>query len=178
MSSKEIEGIYEEDRIFIPLSEDTDLLLGGGFGVVCEEGSSLVLALYEALYLISEDRIAIRDGKTGEPLNLESLLHRLRVLDSMIWTKYLIYRDLRSRGYVVREGIGWGINFRLYERGTYGKKAAKFIVLAICEGTPMPISQLKKALTLTQNIKKELIIAVIDRQGVIVYYSLTKLNLW
>jgi tRNA-intron endonuclease len=176
MTVKEIEGVSEKDRVIIPLNEDTELLSRGGYGVVCEESSSLVLAHYEALYLLSENRITLRDRKSGEPLSLESLLHRLSVSNSMIWTKYLIYRDLRSRGYVVREGIGWGINFRLYDRGTYGKKAAKFIVLAICEGTPMPITQLKKALMLTQNIKKELIIAVIDRQGVIVYYSLKKLN--
>ena len=84
---------------------------------------------------------------------------------------------MRSRGYVVREGVGWGISFRVYERGAYGERAAKYMILAICEGAPLPVEKLEEVLRLAQNNKKELIVAVMDRRGEIVYYSLAQLNL-
>ena len=62
------------------------------------------------------------------------------------WVNYLVYRDLRSRGYVVREGFGGGIDFRIYERGAYGKDTAPYLVLNTQEGKPLPINDLAGAL--------------------------------
>ena len=46
----------------------------------------------------------------------------------------MIYRDLRSKGYVVKEGFGFGNDFRIYERGEYGKKPSKYVSVGINEG--------------------------------------------
>ena len=51
--------------------------------------------------------------------------------DSEILTKFLIYRDLRNRGYVVKDGFGFGSDFRVYERGHFGEKGAKFLILGL-----------------------------------------------
>lgn len=177
MSTKAIEAVFKDNMVIVPLQEDADLLLKGGYGIAREKESGSVLASYEALYLLSEDRIGIVDDENGEALNTQSLLEKLGASDSEAWTKYLIYRDLRSRGYVVREGVGWGISFRVYERGAYGERAAKYMILAICEGAPLPVEKLEEVLRLAQNNKKELIVAVMDRRGEIVYYSLGQLNL-
>lgn len=177
MAAKEIEGVFKDNKVFVCLQEDADLLLENGYGIACEKEGGSVLASYETLYLLSEGRIRVTDTETGKVLNPKSLLEKLRLTDSEAWTKYLIYRDLRSRGYVVREGVGWGINFRVYERGVYGEKAAKFMVFAICEGAPIPAKRLNEALTMAQNMKKEIIVAVMDRRGEIVYYALSQLNL-
>ena len=177
MSTKEIEAIFKEEKVIVPIQEDADLLLKGGYGTAREKEPGSILASYEALYLLSEGRLRIVDSETKEALSPQSLLERLRISDTEAWTKYLIYRDLRSRGYVVREGVGWGINFRVYERGAYGERAARYIILAICEGAPIPGNKFEEVLRLAQNMKKELIVAVMDRRGEIVYYSLSQLNL-
>ena len=177
MAAKEIEGIFKENKVFIHLQEDADSLLESGYGIACEREGGSVLASYETLYLLSEGRMRVTHGETGKALNPKTLLEKFSLTDSEAWTKYLVYRDLRSRGYVVREGVGWGINFRVYERGVYGEKAAKFMVFAVCEGTPIPAKRLNETLTMAQNIKKEIIVAVMDRRGEIVYYALSQLNL-
>jgi tRNA-intron endonuclease len=87
----------------------------------------------------------------------------------------LVYRDLRSRGYVVREGFGGGIDFRIYERGAYGKDTAPYLVLSTQEGKPLPINDLAGALQQCQSQKKELTLAVMNRRGEIVYYSVSQL---
>lgn len=177
LSTNAIEAVFKDEEVIVPAQEDADQLLRGGYGVACEKESGAVLASYEALYLQSEDRISVVDCESGEALDAQSLLERLRALDAEAWTKYLIYRDLRSRGYVVREGVGWGINFRVYERGAYGERAAKYMIQAIVEGAAIPVGKLEEALRLARNNKKELIVAVMDRRGEIVYYSLDQLNL-
>jgi tRNA-intron endonuclease len=90
---------------------------------------------------------------------------------------YLAYRDLRSRGYVVREGFGLGVDFRVYERGDYGKDTAKYLILSIQEGKPISLEDLAKALQQCQSLKKELVLAVMNRRGEVVYYSVSKLVL-
>jgi len=54
--------------------------------------------------------------------------------DSEVLTKFLIYRDLRNRGYVVKDGFGFGSDFRVYERGHFGEKGAKFLIFGLNEG--------------------------------------------
>lgn len=178
MATKEIKTILEEGQVVIPSNEDAEPLLQGGYGSPREDGGGLVLAPWEALYLLAEDRIKVCDGIAGEELDFQFLLNKFRLADEEVWTKYLIYRDLRSRGYVVREGMGLGVDFRLYDRGAYGEKAAKHIVYAICEGSPTSIEKLQESLTIAQNMKKQLIVAVMDRRGEIVYYSLDQFNLF
>jgi tRNA-intron endonuclease len=99
------------------------------------------------------------------------------MLDENAWAKYLIYRDLRSRGYVAREGFGLGIDFRVYERGEYGMATAKNLVLGIQEGQPVSMEDLIRALQNAHSLKKELVLAVLNRRGEVVYYSLSKLTM-
>lgn len=172
----EIEAILKEGEIIVPLSEDADILFKSGYGTL-REGEGLILSLCETAYLIAEYRIQVVEGPDNTKVEFKSLIERFMIDDPDIWIRYLIYRDLRSRGYVVKEGVGWGVDFRLYERGKFHKKAAKFIVFGVYEGNPISAKKLGKILRLVHGIKKEMIVAVIDRRGQIVYYSLTRLNL-
>ncbi len=172
MDTMEVKGVLEEETVVIQSLEDAEPLLQGGYGTRRDEGEGSILTPWEVLYLLAEDRLKVFDAATGEKLDFQVLLSKFRDVDPEVWTRYLIYRDLRKRGYVVRDGMGVGIDFRLYARGTYGKKAAKYMVYAVCEGTPIPVQKLQEALRIALNMKKRLIVAVMDRRGEIVYYSL------
>jgi tRNA-intron endonuclease len=89
-------------------------------------------------------------------------------------TKFLIYRDLRSRGYVTKEGFGFGIDFRVYEKGEFEKKPAKYVVFGISEGVQLNVSELSKALTQITRMGKNAVAAVIERRGEITYYKVSK----
>ena len=73
--------------------------------------------------------LEVKDEK-GEIADFQTLLHCYEAQNENAWVSYMVYRDLRSRGYVVREGFGGGIDFRVYERGAYGKDTAPYLVLA------------------------------------------------
>jgi tRNA-intron endonuclease len=114
-------------------------------------------------------------AKKGDA-DFQTVLKAYEKVDENAWMHFIVYRDLRSRGYVVREGFGAAIDFRIYNRGEYGKDSAAFLVLSTQEGKPLPMDALSGALSQTQSLKKELILAVINRRGEIVYYSVSPLT--
>jgi len=144
-----------------------------GYGTA--ENGLFTLAFYEALYLLDKNLLEVKDEK-GKEMDFQALLQAYEKTNPNAWVKYLVYRDLRSRGYVVREGFGAGTDFRIYDRGAYGKDTASYMVLGTQEGKPLPVDDLTVALRHCQSQKKELILAVINRRGETVYYSVSQLT--
>jgi tRNA-intron endonuclease len=175
LAQPEVKASFKDGKIFVFSPEEIEGLTSRGYGVLENEG--LVLTFYEALYLLSKEILKIQDEKTGKEMSFQDLLKTLQSVDENAWARYLIYRDLRSRGYIVREGFGLGIDFRLYERGGYGKETAKHLIFGVQEGQPVSMEKLAQSLRYVQSLKKKLVLAVINRRGEIVYYSLSQLTM-
>jgi tRNA-intron endonuclease len=174
---KKTETLLREKDILVSSveAEAIERLSSRGYGV--SENENLTLSFYEALFLLSKGIIEIKDEKTKKKVDFETLLQRYQSSEKNAWVKYLIYRDLRSRGYVAREGFGLGIDFRVYERGEYGKETAIYLIFGIQEGQPVTVEELARALNHVQSLKKKLVLAVLNRRGEVVYYSLSQLTL-
>lgn len=154
--------------------EDADRLgelEASGYGSKAD--SRLVLRDYEALYLVYAGKLDLKD-EAGKQVNFEMLseLTQKKARDS--WTKFMIYRDLRSRGYVVREGFGFGTDLRVYERGDYPSKPAKYVVFALDEGIEKKMEDLQKSVKEMGRMGKDAIIAVIERRGEVIYYKVSR----
>jgi tRNA-intron endonuclease len=167
-------GTLTEKGVQIVEQSSIDALSSRGYGTL--EDKVFTLTFFEALYLQDKAMLEVKN-KNGDPAYFQTLLHCYEAQNQNAWVNYLVYRDLRSRGYVVREGFGGGIDFRIYERGTYGKDTAPYLILVTQEGKPMPINDLANALQQCQSQKKELILAVTNRRGEIVHYSVGELHL-
>ena len=163
-----------EKGVRIAEKSSIDALSQRGYGTA--ENDVFTLAFYEALYLLDKEMLEVKD-ENGEEMGFQSLLRCYESVNESAWVNYLVYRDLRSRGYVVREGFGAGIDFRIYERGAYGKDTASYLVLGTQEGKPLPINDLAATLQQCQSQKKELILAVMNRRGEVVYYSVSELHI-
>ena len=175
VAESKIKASLRENNILISSSEGVEGLSSRGYGV--SEDGELTLTFYEALFLLHKEVIEIEDEKAGEKIGFQDLLKCFQSVDENAWVRYLIYRDLRSRGYVAREGFSLGIDFRVYERGEYGKETAKYLIFGIQEGQPVSVEELARTLRYVQSLKKKLVLAVINRRGEIVYYSLSQLTL-
>ena len=169
-----IKGMLGRKGVIVSDWQAIDELSSKGYGTV--ENKRLVLTFYEALYLLDRGLLDIEDH-AGHKTDFQTLLHSYKGRDDNAWAAYLAYRDLRGRGYVVREGFGSGVDFRVYERGDYSKDTAKYLILSIQEGKPISIQDLTNALTRSLSLKKELVLAVMNRRGETVYYSVSQLNL-
>jgi tRNA-intron endonuclease, archaea type len=166
-------GTLTDNGIIISEQSSIDQLTSRGYGTL--EGKTFTLAFFEALYLQDKAMLEAKaaDGATAD---FQTILHCYEAKNENAWVNYLVYRDLRSRGYVVREGFGKGVDFRIYERGSYGKDTAPYLILVTQEGKPLPINDLADALSKCQTQKKELILAVTNRRGEIVHYSVGEMH--
>ena len=173
-TSSEIKAcrVLKKKGVEIKDKSNTDSLSQRGYGTT--ENDVFTLSFYEALYLLDKELLEVRDDH-GKEADFQRLLRCYETVNENAWVNYLVYRDLRSRGYVVREGFGGGIDFRIYERGAYGKDTAQYLILSIQEGKPLPIQDLVSALQQCQSQKKELILAVMNRRGEAVHYSVSPL---
>ena len=173
-SEIKVKGLLAEKGVRISKKQNVEELSLRGYGV--NEDDAVLLTFYEALYLLDKGMLEVEDEK-GEKVDFQRLLQCSERADENAWAKYLTYRDLRSRGYVVREGFGLGVDFRVYERGGYGKDTAKYLILSVQEGKPISLEDLTRIMTQCQSLKKELVLAVMNRRGETVYYSVSQLTL-
>jgi tRNA-intron endonuclease len=166
-------GVLAEKGVTISEQSNIDALSSRGYGTL--KNKVFTLTFYESLYLLDKGMLEIKDPN-GKAKDFQSLLHSYEAKNDNAWVNYLVYRDLRSRGYVVREGFGGGIDFRIYERGTYGKDTAPYLTMITQEGKPLPVNDLADALSKSKSQKKELILAVMNRRGEVVHYSVSPLS--
>jgi len=174
MAQPKVKAYFKGGKIRVSPPEDVEGLSSRGYGVSEENG--LTLTFHEALYLLGNGDLEIEDEERGEKMGFQDLLNLSRTVDENAWVRYLIYRDLRKRGYVVREGFGLGIDFRVYERGEYGKETAPYLIFGIQEGQPVSMEELTRTLNYVQSLKKKLVLAVLNRRGEVVYYSLSQFS--
>ncbi len=148
-----------------------DELRTRGFGE--KEDTRYLLKPYETLYLIHNKRLVLNAQREH---TFDSLIDLMAKHDKNIMTKFLIYRDLRSRGYVAKEGFGFGNDFRVYEKGEYEKKPAKYVVFGINEGTNVSAKSFSHAIGQIEKMGKEAVIAVIERRGEVIYYKAARMG--
>jgi tRNA-intron endonuclease len=167
-----IEGVLtKKSLIKIVDTRSQDQLRNKGFGD--KEDDEYLLETYEALYLLYLNKLVITNGSID---NFGSLLKHVLKYDKEIVTRFLVYRDLRSRGYVVKEGFGFGVDFRVYERGEYEKKRAKYVVFCINEGINVKLGEVSKHVREIETMGKNAIAAVVERRGEVIYYKLTNMK--
>jgi len=168
----QVEGELIKDQTLISKKDMQHALEQKGYGEISKK--KFYLKPFESLYLVYCEKLKLKKGK--EIFDFDSLMKICKKYDSDILTRFLVYRDLRTRGYIVKDGFGFGSDFRVYERGHFGEKGAKFLVFAMNEGTQEKIGQLQKKIEQITQMGKEPVIAVIERRGEVIYYKISKID--
>ena len=167
-----IQGVLIKNQSLILDPDVQQELEQKGYGEM--EKNKLVLKSFESLYLLYTDKLKIFKGKKN--IDFDSLLQIYKKQNEDILTQFLVYRDLRTRGYTVKDGFGFGSDFRVYGKGDFGEKGAKFLVFGLNEGKQEKIGTLQKKIEEITKMGKEPIIAVIERRGEIIYYKISRIN--
>ena len=167
-----ISGKFINEKVIILNPKMQAILIDRGFGE--SEKDTLILDSFETLYLLYNNKLELK--KVNKAIVFDELIQNYIQKNDDTLTRFLLYRDLRTKGYVVKDGFGFGSDFRVYERGSYGLKDAKFLIFAFNEGTQEKIGSLYKNIEQITKMGKEPIIAVIERRGEIIYYKINKIN--
>jgi tRNA-intron endonuclease len=131
-----------------------------GFGRPAKDG--LVLSSVEALYLIHRNRLEVYEQ------TFESLLAEFTT-DPHFLRAYLVYRDLRERGYVVQTGPH---DFRVFRRGQRpGSGQSQYMVRVLAERDPIDFDRLILEAASTAHMRKSHLLAVVDDEDELTYYE-------
>ena len=163
--SGELEGRLVESRVSLSPAALSELYEQGYFGR--PRGKGLELSLVEAAYLL--DRSRIRILSEGGELDFPALFQRASSLEKGFEFRYVVYKDLRERGYYVQPGRP---DFRVYPRGGRpGKSPAEFYVLVISERMPLPLQDIMQPVRMAGQMRKRLMLAIVDEESDITFYE-------
>ncbi len=180
----QLEGIIEKDKVIITDIKGIEEFYNTSYIGSVEKNSNgeevLIIDAIEVLLLCERNRILLWEDndKNKKLYDFESLLTYFTQYDQRLWHKYIIYMDLRKRGYIVRTGYGNGLDFRVYKRGAdFEKDSAKFLIFPVFEGAPIELRDLDKMSRVAMGSRKDLIVATVDRLSKPIYYSVKKFQI-
>jgi tRNA-intron endonuclease len=154
------------DLVIIKCDKSEKLHNKSHYGIFTDEG--LQLSLIEALYLMEKDKINV--SKNDEKLSSDDLLQIIH--EKSLYSKYIVFRDLRNRGYIIKTGFKYGSEFRLYERGTSpGDGHSNYLVKVASENDDIQLSDLSSYVRVAHGVNKYLLFAVVDQENDITYYN-------
>ena len=126
----------------------------------------------EALYLINDKIIEI--FSKNRRLSEQEILKIFQREDKEILTKYLVFRDLRKKGYIVKTGLKFGAEFRVYEKQKiFEEKHSKLILIVQDESKKIDWKDFSSKNRVAHSTNKKLLIALVDKEGNIIYYEIS-----
>jgi tRNA-intron endonuclease len=138
----------------------------GGFGR--REGGGLRLSPAEAIYLLQRNKIEI------EGFDFERFLAAFAEQPDIV-RSFLVYRDLRERGYAVQTGPH---DFRVFKRGQRpGRGESLYLVRVVSERDPIRFDELIREVTTAHHMRKQYLLAVVDDEDELTYYEIKIQNL-
>jgi tRNA-intron endonuclease len=165
-------GRLSGERVLLPSSDPArDLANSSRFGTILA-GGKVQLSLLEALYLEEKGKIIVTDAH-GRRLSHEQLLAKGKRQEKAFWVKYCAFRDLRTRGYIVKTALKFGADFRVYDRGVKpGEDHARWIVYPVHESAHLTWYEFAAKNRVAHSTKKRLLIAIVDDEGDVTYYEI------
>jgi tRNA-intron endonuclease len=139
----------------------------GFFGTLADGG--LRLDPYEAVYLSEMGRLPVEDGH-GKAVAWPELFRRATRHAPGFGVRYLVYRDLRQRGYVVRASPPPASFAVLPRGGTLHKTPARYWVQPYSERAPFDLAGLFDLADRAQGAKKSLLLGLVDEESDLTYY--------
>jgi tRNA-intron endonuclease len=134
------------------------------------KNSKIQYSLTEAMFLLETGKIEILSNK--KKLSLNEFLVKCRKIDKKIQIKYIVFKDLREKGYVVKTALKFGADFRVYNKGSSpGKEHARWIVFAEHESNRMTWHEFSAKNRVAHSTKKNLLLAVVDEESDVSYYE-------
>jgi len=161
----------KERAIAEDAGEAKDLYNQSRFGE--PKDGKLQYSLVEALYLLEKEKIAVLDGKNKE-LKFDDFVKKAVNAEPKFWTRYVVFRDMRNRGYIVKTALKFGADFRVYERGVKpGEDHAKWILYPVKEGSTLTWHEFSAKNRVAHSTRKKLLLAVVDDENDVTFYTVS-----
>jgi tRNA-intron endonuclease, archaea type len=169
-SKKIIKAVFSGDCVASVSKEAKDLYGNRLFGEYVS--GKINYSFSEALYLVEKKKLEVY--KNTKKLSFNELMEKCKKLDKKILVKYVVFKDLRDKGYVLKSALKFGADFRVYDPGVRpGKTHSRWILYPVSEDSEMTWNDFSAKNRVAHSTKKNLLIAIVDSEGGITYYEIS-----
>ena len=166
-----MKGLLKGDRVVFGADAVPELYENLHYGHM--KGDRLELAPVEVAYLLDREKITV--DADGKPLDFRAFFILASRAQEYFELKYIVYRDLRERGYYVQPGV---TDFRVFPRGGKPSQAhSRYFVHVISERKPLPMAEIIGNLQAALNVRKEMVLAIVDEESDITYYGVKAVSM-
>jgi tRNA-intron endonuclease len=164
-------GQLIENRIIIlDINESRNLFSEGYYGKPLgiskpknfEFDSQLILDLIEGFYLFVHNKLNITKNN-GKQISLNEITNICKRQYTDFEVKYIVFENLRNKGYIVSPGIKFGCDFAVYIHGP-GIDHAPYLVKVLKPSQNISGIDIVLAGRLATTVKKQFILAIVDAQ--------------
>ncbi len=126
----------------------------------------VIYSVYEALYLeeTKKAELFFKDKKIKVPYFLK------KIKQKHLLKNYLVFRDLTKKGYIVKTGLKFGAEFRVYNKKD---KHAKWLCQPFLESNKISWSDFSAKNRIAHSTAKKLLLALVDKEEDINYYEVS-----
>jgi len=165
-----MKGVLKDDIVSVFIEEGSKKPIAlnqkSFFGKL--ENDVLELSLIEATYLMEKGRLNIYEN--DEKCELSNIINLIKEKDN--YGRYIVYKDLKDRGYIIRTGFKYGAEFRLYDRGAQpGEGHSDYLVKILFETDNIPALDFASYVRVSHGVNKNLLLAIVDDDFDITYYN-------
>ena len=147
-------------------------LIQKGYGFLKDK--NLVLDLFESNYLLEKKKIDVVDLK-NKKITIDKLLEYSENKIKDFNDKYLVFKDFRDNGYVIKDGSIFGFDFRIYENKDSKEHTHTKYVVDVSRSHKDTINKIIKSERLANNIKTTYILAILDMQDKIIKIKIERM---
>ena len=136
------------------------------FGNLNKQGG-IELSSEEALYLVEKKKIDV-------DVSFDNLRRKFNRSNKNFEERYAVFRDLRNRGYILKSGLKFGCDFRVYDKGSRpGKAHAKWLVFATKENAKSSWKEMSGMARVANSTKKNVLVGIVDSENGVSYFEVS-----
>lgn len=168
---EKIKAYLISGKVFSNSSESQSLYSKSRFGEKTE--GKIYYTLTETFYLLEEGKLRVFDGKEKE-ISKEDLLKKFQRINKKFKINYLVFKDLRKKGYIVKSALKFGSDFRVYEKGEkISNNHSKWLCFTTSENDRLTWQDFSSKNRVAHSTKKNLLIAIVDEENDITYFEVS-----
>ena len=168
-NSKKILAMFSGEHVYSNKKEAMSLHSQRRFGEL--KSGKIIYSIFEALYLLETGKMEVQFEK--KKLNFDKLIYKVQEKDKKVKTKYIVFKDMRKRGFIVKTALKFGADFRVYEKGIKpGQDHAKWILYPVSESSELTWHEFSAKNRVAHSTKKNLLIGIVDAEEDVTYYEI------
>jgi tRNA-intron endonuclease len=151
-------------------TEAKSLFAKSRFGEKYED--KIIYSPFEALFLLKQEHLTILDYR-NKNISQKEFIKKTSKKDKNFEAKYIVFEDLRKKGYIVKTALKFGAEFRVYDKGSkITKDHSRWICFPVTESEKMTWHNFVAKNRVAHSTKKNLLIAVVDDENQISYFEI------